>query len=103
MQPVVQRWDASQPPEEAEIYARFHSEGLVPYAWSNAPDEVYSAHAHDYAKVIYVLRGSITWILPEQDQEFETRQGDRLDLPAGVKHAARVGPEGVSCLEAHRD
>jgi hypothetical protein len=29
------------------------------------------------------------------------RDGDRLDLPAGVDHDAVVGPAGVTCLEAH--
>jgi len=28
--------------------------------------------------------------------------GDRLELDRGVIHDAVVGPEGVSCLEAHR-
>jgi hypothetical protein len=27
--------------------------------------------------------------------------GDRLDLPAGTAHDAVVGPDGVTCLEAH--
>ena len=27
--------------------------------------------------------------------------GDRLDLPAGTRHDALVGPTGVTCLEAH--
>ena len=27
--------------------------------------------------------------------------GDRLDLPAGTRHDAVVGPDGVRCLEAH--
>ena len=27
--------------------------------------------------------------------------GDRLDLPAGTRHDAVVGPGGVTCLEAH--
>ncbi len=31
----------------------------------------------------------------------ELRVGDRLDLPAGTSHDAVVGPDGVSCLEAH--
>jgi quercetin dioxygenase-like cupin family protein len=53
--------------------------------------------------VIYVFHGSITWILPESNQEIETFAGDRLDLPRGVVHAARVGAHGVTCLEAHQD
>jgi len=27
--------------------------------------------------------------------------GDRLDLPAGTRHEAFAGPDGVTCLEAH--
>jgi hypothetical protein len=27
--------------------------------------------------------------------------GDRLELPARTDHDALVGPEGVTCLEAH--
>ena len=27
--------------------------------------------------------------------------GDRLDLPAGTRHDAVVGRDGVTCLEAH--
>jgi quercetin dioxygenase-like cupin family protein len=103
MQPKVKRWEDPQAPEQKVILARFRAEGLTPYSWSNAPNEVYTAHKHDYHKVIYVASGSITWILPELGQEIETHPGDRLDLPAGSIHAARVGPQGVTCLEAHRD
>ena len=31
----------------------------------------------------------------------ELAPGDRLDLPAGTSHDAVVGPDGVTCLEAH--
>ena len=31
----------------------------------------------------------------------ELAVGDRLDLPAGTTHDAVVGPDGVTCLEAH--
>jgi quercetin dioxygenase-like cupin family protein len=101
MQPIVQHWDAPYPPGELEIRSRFNSEGLTPYAWSNAPNDVYPAHRHSYHKVIYVVSGSITWILPDLDSEIETFPGDRLDLPAEVVHAAQVGLRGVTCLEAH--
>lgn len=99
----VQRWDKDTPPQESELREVYRREGLEPYAWSNGPGDRYAAHAHPYHKVIYVVRGSICWILPESNREIETRAGDRLDLPSGVVHAAQVGPEGVTCLEAHRD
>jgi quercetin dioxygenase-like cupin family protein len=78
------------------------AEGLKPYAWSNAPGDVYAAHTHAYHKVIYVVQGSITFGLPRRGEQVTLRTGDRLDLPAGVAHDAVVGPQGVACLEAHR-
>jgi quercetin dioxygenase-like cupin family protein len=52
--------------------------------------------------VIYVVRGSVTFDLPELEQKVEIKTGDRLDLPAGILHEAVVGPEGVECLEGRR-
>ncbi|MDQ7030941.1 MAG: hypothetical protein Q9O62_14800 [Ardenticatenia bacterium] len=49
-----------------------------------------------------MVRGSITFHLPESGEDLTLGPGDRLDLPAGIRHAATVGPEGVVCLEAHR-
>ncbi len=62
-----------QPPSEQELRRLYRQEGLSPYAWSNAPGDVYAQHVHDYHKVLYVLRGSITWILPQTGQEIEAR------------------------------
>jgi quercetin dioxygenase-like cupin family protein len=76
-------------------------EALRPHAWSNGPGDVYAPHSHDYDKVIYVLTGSITFGLPDQDRKVELKAGDRVDLPAGTVHDAVVGGQGVTCLEAH--
>jgi len=102
MEVNIHRWQEPTPPSEAELRQIYRQEGLNPYAWSNAPHDTYATHSHGYHKVLFVLRGSITWILPDTNQEIETRPGDRIDLPAGVRHAARVGAEGVTCLEAHQ-
>ena len=101
MQLRVESWQKSQLPNENELRQIYRQEGLSPYAWSNHPGDFYPAHSHAYNKVLVVVRGSITWILPESGQEIETFPGDRIDLPAGVQHAAQVGPLGVTCLEAH--
>ena len=78
-------------------------EGLNPYSWSNGPHDLYAAHSHSYNKVIYVVQGSITFGLPELDQQLTLKAGDRLDLPAGIVHEVVVGAQGVVCLEAHND
>lgn len=101
--PQVTPWSGSAPPTQSELRGRMVEEGLDPYSWSNGPFDVYAAHSHSYNKVIYVAQGSITFGLPELGKQLTLKAGDRLDLPAGVVHDARVGAQGVVCLEAHKD
>jgi quercetin dioxygenase-like cupin family protein len=85
-----------------DLEARLRAEGLAPGAWSNGPGDRYPAHRHDYDKVLVCAGGSIRFGLPEHDGRVDLDVGDRLDLPAGTAHDALVGPDGVTCLEAHR-
>ena len=101
--PLVTPWSDSVAPTQTTIERLMSEEGLSPYAWSNGPHDMYSAHTHSYNKVIYVVKGSITFGLPELGKKLKLKAGDRLDLPAGVVHDAVVGGEGVVCLEAHKD
>lgn len=100
---VVTRWAKSQPPTVAELAEVFIREGLFYYDWSNDPGDVYPPHVHDYDKVLLVVSGSITWLLPATHETIETRAGDRIDLPRGTIHAAVVGPDGVTCLEGQKE
>lgn len=77
--------------------AALREEGFAPFRWSNAAGYHYAPHDHDYDSVIVCTAGSITFHVDGRD--LGLRPGDRLDLPAGVKHAATVGPDGVECLE----
>ncbi len=101
-------WPSLELPTETAIRQLLTKEGLTPHSWSNGPHDTYAAHSHTYNKVIYVVEGSITFGLtaksPEGDEnrKLTLNPGDRLDLPAGVVHSALVGPQGVTCLEAHR-
>jgi quercetin dioxygenase-like cupin family protein len=75
---------------------------MTPYRWSNGPGDTYPPHSHPRHKVLYVLAGSITFGLPGTGEQYTLHPGDRLDLPAGVLHEARVGDQGVTCMEAFR-
>lgn len=97
----VTRWSRSEAPAEADLRGNMLAQGLQPYGWSNRAGDAYAAHSHAYDKVIYVTAGSITFYLPETGEQLTLNLGDRLDLPAGVMHAAQVGAQGVACLEAH--
>jgi quercetin dioxygenase-like cupin family protein len=81
--------------------ARLRAEGLEASPWSNAAGDRYAAHEHGYDKVIAVAAGSIAFGLPALARTIELTAGDRLELPAGTRHDAVVGPAGVTCLEAH--
>jgi uncharacterized protein YjlB len=95
-------WDGGPGPTEDQIREIYRTEELVPSSWASGLGDVYAPHQHDYHKVIYVVRGSITFGLPASGAALELRAGDRLELPAGVVHEALVGPAGVVCLEAHK-
>jgi quercetin dioxygenase-like cupin family protein len=84
-----------------DLAGRLRAEGLAPGTWGNGPGDRYGEHAHDYDKVLVAERGSITFHLPAEGRDVPLRPGERLDLPAGTRHAATVGPAGVTCLEAH--
>jgi quercetin dioxygenase-like cupin family protein len=89
----------------AELEARLVAQDLTPSSWSNEPGDTYAAHQHAYDKVLVAARGSITFHLVDQGRDVNLdvtlSEGERLDLPAGTVHAATVGPDGVTCLEAH--
>ena len=86
---------------DADAEARLRAEGLDPGSWSNGPGERYAPHEHGYDKVIVVAQGSIRFGLPDLGRVVDLAGGDRLELPAGTRHDAVVGPQGVLCLEAH--
>ena len=93
--------DSTTRPAPDELERRLRDEGLEPGAWSNGPNDRYAAHDHGYDKVLVCARGSIRFGLPDVGAAVDLDTGDRLDLPAGTRHDALVGPAGVTCLEAH--
>lgn len=102
------RWNLSTHPQEQELRTRMQREGLTPYTWANGPHDYYASHTHTYEKVLYCVRGSIRFIIHKSPAQSETEDyldlnpGDCMILPAGIRHSAQVGPDGVTCLEATR-
>ena len=78
---------------------RLRRAGLDPASWSNGPGDAHAAHSHGYDKVLVAAAGSI--VFDTAAGAVDLSVGDRLDLPAGTVHAARVGSAGVTCLECH--
>jgi quercetin dioxygenase-like cupin family protein len=101
MELKVIQWPGETAPTEEDIRAELTEQQLKIFHWSNDPNDVYTGHTHGYHKIVYVVRGSINFDFPTRHKSLTLRQGDRLDVPAGLRHSAAVGPEGVLCLEAH--
>ncbi|HLI06222.1 MAG TPA: AraC family ligand binding domain-containing protein [Ktedonobacteraceae bacterium] len=104
----VIRWQEQTLPSEQDLQQRMRQEGLSPYSWSNSPNFTYAVHSHSYEKVLYCVRGSIRFVLPDQRDEqgrevaIDLASGDCLILPPRTRHSAFVGPQGVTCIEAPR-
>ena len=92
--------DPGAPRDEAAALRRLRTEGLQPSSWGNGAGDTYGGHAHAYEKVLYCVSGSITFHTSDGDAELSG--GDRLEVPAGTRHSATVGPEGCRCVEAPR-
>jgi quercetin dioxygenase-like cupin family protein len=101
--PTHSPWQEVNLPTEDELRSLMRGEGLSPELWTADDGYRFDVHTHDYHKVIYCVDGCIWFTFPDQQgRVIELEQGDRLDLPAGVRHGALVGMEGVACLEAHK-
>ncbi|MEO5657411.1 MAG: cupin domain-containing protein [Nitrospiria bacterium] len=92
------RWPHAHPLPEAEVLAFFSARRIQSTRWSNDPCAVYEGHEHAYRKMLFCLVGGITFSL-EDGRDVTLAAGDRLIIPAGMRHGARVGPQGVVCIE----
>jgi quercetin dioxygenase-like cupin family protein len=89
---------ASTDPSPEALERVFHADKMEPRWWSNGPGDRYARHSHPYHKVLFCSHGSIVFHTDQGD--IELRPGDRLDVDPGTEHAATVGSEGVTCVEA---
>ncbi len=96
----VRRWEGGQHPTLNVITRMMESEGLRPYMWMNNPNHRYGVRSHGYAKVLYVVDGVLEIVLPETNEQIRLRGGDRVEIPAGVRHGTIVGNTGARCVEA---
>jgi quercetin dioxygenase-like cupin family protein len=98
----VRRWSGGQHPTLANITRVMQQEGLRPYMWVNMPNHRYAVRSHGYDKVLYVIDGTLELTLPDSNQLVKLKAGDRIEIPAGVRHGTIVGIHGAKCVEASR-
>ncbi|RKQ63657.1 hypothetical protein C7457_0533 [Thermovibrio guaymasensis] len=80
--------------DKGEVFKRLQEEGYTNlYVWSDFPGTYYDWHTHPFNEVRWVLEGEIT--IGTEREVVTLRAGDRLDVPAGTRHWAKVGKDGV--------
>ena len=79
-------------------FQRKHPDAVFGHCCSSIPAA--RSKNHREHKVLFCLVGSIVFHTDEGDLELSA--GDRIDVPAFTAHAATVGPDGCSCIEAYR-
>lgn len=70
------------------------------YVWQDGPGAYYPEHTHPVETAHYILDGELTLLMHGQSRTY--RAGERVDVPAGAVHAARMGPRGCRYLIGER-
>jgi mannose-6-phosphate isomerase-like protein (cupin superfamily) len=96
----LRRWQGGQHPTLSTITRIMQQDGLRPYMWMNQSNYRHAVRSHGYNKVLFVIDGTLEVTLPDSNQSVRLRSGDRIDIPAGVRHGVIVGSGGVKCVEA---
>ena len=81
---------------------RLQREARDAHSWSNEAGYRYGAHSHAYTKILYCVEGAIDFVVEPEGRVIALAAGDRLELPAGTIHCARVGADGVRCVEGKK-
>lgn len=66
------------------------------YLWSDPPGTFYDWHTHPFDEVRLVVEGEIK--IGTEEGVVTLKKGDKMEVPAGTRHWAEVGPMGVSYL-----
>lgn len=85
------------PDRELALHKKLNSEGFGhTFVWQDAPGAHYPDHTHPDLTAHIVLDGEMTLTMAGQSSTY--RVGDRVDVPAGAVHSAKMGPRGCPCL-----
>ncbi len=78
---------------EAAAIRTLEREGFARvYVWQDGPGAVYGDHTHATLSAHIIVSGEM--ILTQGGVTRTYRAGERVDVPAGAVHSARMGPAG---------
>ena len=87
--------------EEKDLAEELLHEGYMHlYVWEDGPNVDYPEHEHRVESAHIILNGEVSMTMNGETRTF--RAGDRCNLPAGIRHSARTGPQGCRYLIGER-
>ena len=93
-------WPQAEAPSEDFLRDQLITDGFEPLRWRDAAGMLYQPHSHDHDESLWVIDGEITFGIGGRD--YHLGAGDRLMLPAGTVHTARVGQLGCTYFIGQR-
>lgn len=87
--------------ESKALEQQLHEEGFADtYVWQDGPHAFYPDHTHATETAHIILQGEMTLTMGGSSATY--RVGDRVYVPAGAVHSARMGPSGCQYLIGER-
>jgi quercetin dioxygenase-like cupin family protein len=82
---------------EAQFRKQLEGEGFETlYVWEDGPGAFYSDHKHLGESAHIILQGEMTLTMQGSSRTY--RVGDRVDVPGGAVHSAKMGSMGCRYL-----
>lgn len=82
---------------EQEERAKLEVEGFSQImVLQDGPNFEYATHTHEKAGVHIILEGEM--VLTDQSGNVVVKAGERIDIPAGTVHSAKMGASGCKYL-----
>lgn len=98
----VVRWEEDEPPSRSRLERALLKEGLDPWVVRERGGMRYDTHFHEHDEIRILVRGRMKFNL--DGHQLVLGPGDRLEVPAGMPHAAEVvDGEGAEYLCASRE
>lgn len=66
------------------------------YVWRDSPNAFYPDHVHAGDSAHVILEGELSLTMLGNTRTY--REGERVDVPGGTVHSAKIGPAGCRYL-----
>ncbi len=89
-------WNGHGPVDANTLQQQLEREGFNVFRWRDEAGASYEPHSHAHDESLWVVDGEL--VFGAGGRDFRLRPGDRLMLPKGTVHTARVGNGGATYL-----